>query len=61
MRFARAFDEATGFVVGAETEVQVRDNLAMFNIAPLDRRHAEHLAGEFSDLPESLINASFWK
>ena len=60
LAFCRAYGEVSGFVLGAETTTQVRENLELFKSAPLSRNEAEALAKTFAGLSEKWISPALW-
>ena len=60
LAFCRAYDSITGYVIGAESGNQVKENISLFKMPSLDFENAMNLAAEFSDVSESLVNPSNW-
>lgn len=57
---ARAQDWVDGVVLGMETEIQVKQNTALFGERPLSRQEENILLASLPRAPETLLNPALW-
>jgi aryl-alcohol dehydrogenase-like predicted oxidoreductase len=61
LAYARSIDGIAGYVIGAETLEQVRDNVALFESAPLGAAERSDLEATIGMPDEDLADISRWK
>lgn len=60
LAWARSLDWIDGLVIGMETEDQLRDNLKLFDEAPLTSAERTSLETSLPRVPEILLNPALW-
>ncbi|MBY0406174.1 MAG: aldo/keto reductase [Rickettsiales bacterium] len=61
LAYTRAQGWVDVIVLGMETQAQLRQNVALFETAPLDRYACEAIAARVPDLPEDFLNPALWR
>lgn len=59
--FVRDINEVDKVIVGCETRSQLKENIHIFNLPPLEMDILNLVKGIFSDVPEIIINPSLWR
>jgi spore coat polysaccharide biosynthesis protein SpsF len=61
LAYVRSIPSVAGFVIGAETVEQVRDNVALFEMEPLSANERNALEAALGSPDDDLVDISSWK